>query len=340
MQTHIKISNVRSMPLVSVVIPVYNVEQYIDEALRSVLTQSYVNLEVIIVDDESPDHSIARIQRNFDDPRIRIIKQKNRGLAGARNTGIRHAKGEYIAFLDSDDVWRTSKIEKHIQLMQAQPNCGVSFCSSEFIDANSRSLKRLQAPKKINDYQAHDIFCRNPIGNGSVPVVRKGTLEQIGFTSDDKSHNGKPYTQYFNESLRQSEDVDCWTRIALLTGATFEYIDNPLTKYRLNNDGLSADVEKQFETWSALLVGLETYAPLFAKQYGPTAKAFQYRYLARRCVFQGQGKLAVRLMWGAFKTNPLALMKECHKTIETSLASIVLAIMPERLQRRLVSYLI
>ncbi len=334
------IDYIKSTPLVSVVMPVYNVEQYIEEALASVLAQTYLHLEIIVVDDQSPDQSIELIKQKFNDPRIRVIQQENRGLAGARNTGIRNARGEYIAFLDSDDFWRADKIEQHMRLMRATPNCGVSFCASLFVDENSQSLERLQAPKKKVGYQAKDIFCRNPIGNGSVPVIRKGVLEQIGFTTDNKVDNGTPYIQYFDESLRQSEDVDCWTRIALLTGTQFQYIDKPLSCYRLNNEGLSADVDKQFETWSALLIKLEGYAPRFAKQYGPTAKAFQYRYLARRCVFQGQGKLAVRLMWKAFITSPMALMQESRKTIETSVASLGLAIMPQNLQRKLIERMI
>ncbi len=340
MPKHTNIETNKSTPLVSVVIPVYNVEQYIEKALSSVLAQTYLNLEIIVVDDQSPDQSIALVKQKFSDPRLRIVQQKNRGLAGARNTGIRNANGEYIAFLDSDDFWQADKIEQHIRLMQAEPNCGVSFCSSLFVDEQSQSLGRLQAPKKKHGFQANDIFCRNPIGNGSVPVIRKGVLQQIAFTTDDKTDNGLPYIQYFDEALRQSEDVDCWTRIALLTGAQFHYIDKPLTNYRLNTGGLSADVDKQFETWSALLVKLESYAPRFAKQYGPIAKAFQYRYLARRCVFQGQGKLALSLMWNAFKTSPLALTQELRKTIETSVASLGLALMPQALQRKVMNRII
>ncbi len=324
-------------PLVSVVIPVYNVERYIVQAVSSVLAQTYTNLEILIVDDESPDQSVALLRQRFNDPRIRIIHQRNRGLAGARNTGIRHASGEYLAFLDSDDFWQPNKIEEHINVMHAKPCYGVSFCSSLFVNEQGLSLNRFQSPNKKTNYQAKDIFCRNPIGNGSVPVIRKSILEQIAFTTGDKHANGMPYIQYFDESLRQSEDVDCWTRIALLTGTQFAYIDKPLTYYRLNDGGLSADVDQQFKTWSALLVKLEGYAPQFAQRYGPVAKAFQYRYLARRSVFQGQGTLALTLMWRALKTNPLALTQELRKTLETSVAALVLACIPQKYQRKLMA---
>ena len=92
------------MKKVSVIIPVFRVEKYINAAVKSVLEQTYKEIEILIVDDESPDQSVE-ICKQFKDSRIKIIRQSNRGLAGARNTGIRHAQGEYLAFLDGDDIW-------------------------------------------------------------------------------------------------------------------------------------------------------------------------------------------------------------------------------------------
>jgi len=328
------------LPLVSVVIPVYNVEQYIQEALDSALKQTYRNIEIIVVDDGSPDNSVAIIQKRYNDPRLRIVRQRNRGLAGARNTGIRHASGQYVAFLDSDDFWQPNKIELHIDAMLKNPNYGVSFCASSFVNEKSEFLGRVQAPNKKVDYQSKDIFCRNPIGNGSVPVIRKGVLEQIGFETKDKACDGIPYTQYFDENLSQSEDVDCWTRIAIQTGTDFYYIEQPLTNYRLNNDGLSANVEKQFATWMQLHNKLETIAPGFIQKQGSFAKAFQYRYLARRSVFQGQASNAVKFMWLASKTKPYALIREFRRTLETTVAALLLSCLPKQLQRKLVERLL
>ena len=326
----------KTMPLVSVVMPVYNVEQYIEQAVWSVIDQTYGNFELIIVDDESPDDSIELIKNRYHDVRIKIIRQKNRGLAGARNTGIRHAKGDYIALLDSDDFWQADKLEKQIAIMQSNPQCGVTFSASLFVDEAGKSLDRLQAPKKKANYQAKDIFCRNPIGNGSAPIIRKSIFDQIAFVDNGKTDEGVPYLQYFDETLRQSEDVECWTRIALQTGTQFEYIDEPLTNYRLNNNGLSADVNAQFATWLTLLEKTKGYAPEFVKKYGPIAKAFQYRYLARRSVFQAQGRNALQFMCLAFRSAPLCLFQESKRTIETLIASLGLSLLPKILQRRLV----
>ena len=265
-------------PLVSVVIPVYNVQQFIKQCLDSVLQQTYSNVEVLVVDDGGLDQSMAIVEE-YNDARLRIIKQQNRGLAGARNTGIRAARGGLVALLDSDDYWAADKLEKHVKIMLNNEKCGVSFSSSMFIDEQGNSLHRLQEPLDKKNFDSSRIFCRNPIGNGSVPVIRRDVLDQIAFKTVEK-----PYIQYFDESLRQSEDIDCWIRIALQNDTSFEYIDEPLTFYRLNSGGLSANVDKQFETWQQVLEKVTRLAPAFAKQYGRLAKAYQYRYLARRLI--------------------------------------------------------
>ncbi|MDX2098790.1 MAG: glycosyltransferase family 2 protein, partial [Leptolyngbyaceae cyanobacterium bins.59] len=114
------------MPKVSVVLPVYNVQSYIQQTVTSVLNQTYSDFELLIVDDGSTDRSIE-FCRQCTDPRLRILSQQNRGLAGARNTGIRHATGEYIALLDGDDLWHPEKLERHVQHLDRTPRVGISF---------------------------------------------------------------------------------------------------------------------------------------------------------------------------------------------------------------------
>ncbi|MEL7113470.1 MAG: glycosyltransferase family 2 protein, partial [Pseudomonadota bacterium] len=100
-------------PIVSVIMPVYNTAKYVQSAIESVLVQTLTDFELLIVDDAGQDNSIA-LCRAYDDPRVQIISQANRGLAGARNTGIRNARGQFIALLDSDDLWEAEKLEKHV----------------------------------------------------------------------------------------------------------------------------------------------------------------------------------------------------------------------------------
>ena len=330
-----------STPVITVVMPVYNVASYVVEAIESVLNQRYQKFELLVIDDESPDNSIELIEakysgRNVDD-RLRIIRQKNRGLAGARNTGIREARGKYVAFLDSDDFWHPEKLIKHIELFERDPSNGVTFSASMFVNEQSEPLNRIQTPFIKRDYSARTIFCRNPIGNGSAPVIRKSVLQQIAFEGANKYGESSSYWQYFDEALKQSEDIDCWTRIALITGTEFALIDEPLTYYRVNNEGLSADVDMQYKTWELFISKISTIAPEFAHNHSAAARAFQCRYIARRCISQANGRAALSWVIRALKHQPLALMEESGRTITTIGASVLMAILPKSLQLKLIS---
>ncbi|MEM9513064.1 MAG: glycosyltransferase family A protein, partial [Cyanobacteria bacterium P01_E01_bin.48] len=188
-------------PRVSVVVPAYNVEDFIADTLRSIFAQTYRDIEILVVIDGSPDQS-AEVCRQFDDPRLHIIEQENRGLAGARNTGIRHARGEYVAFLDGDDMWEPEKIERHVEHLDRCPEVGVSFSRSKFFGGTSAAYL-MSATGRID---AKRLLCRNPISNGSTPVVRRETLEAA-----------RRGAEFFDESLRRNEDIDLWLRIACQT---------------------------------------------------------------------------------------------------------------------------
>ena len=190
----------------------------------------------MIIDDQSPDNTIAICQQEFNDPRIKIISQKNRGLAGARNTGIRHAQGEYIALLDGDDVWLPEKLALHVEHLENNPHIGVSFSQSLFIDDDSNSLGIYQMPK-LADITPEHLLCRNPVGNGSAPVIRREVFAQIAFGDD---RHGNRELHYFDEDFRQSEDIECWFRIITQTSWQIEGINQALTLYRVNETGLSS----------------------------------------------------------------------------------------------------
>lgn len=322
-------------PLVSVVIPVYNVAAYIEDCLKSVFNQSYSNLEILIIDDASPDHSIALAQQLIDkhkETRARIISQQNRGLAGARNTGIRESQGHYIALLDSDDVWTLDKIEKHVAQLESA-HSDVSFSASLFINENGESLNKLQQPYKKHDFNAAHIFCRNPIGNGSAPVIKRTVFQQICFYNANSND-----AQFFDEQLRQSEDIECWARIALTTGAIFSYIDEPLTLYRLSSSGLSANVDTQFETWQRVKNKLATIDPDFIKQYGELAQAYQYRYLARRLIIESNAKKALLFTRKALSSNWSIVWREPMRTLTTLAIAVTLRLMPKNVGVKIVNY--
>lgn len=128
--------------LISVVMPNYNGHRFVEQAIDSVLSQTYKNFELIVVDDCSKDDSLSLIkQKALRDSRVRVIAlEHNAGVANARNVGIKKAEGEYIALLDNDDLWTEDKLER--QLALAQKGADIVYCAYDFIDEENRSIKK------------------------------------------------------------------------------------------------------------------------------------------------------------------------------------------------------
>ena len=317
-------------PTVSVIVPVYNVERYVVQTLQSILAQTYTDFELIVVDDGSTDNSLD-ICRTFNDKRVRIVQQANRGLAGARNTGIRQAQGEYLAFLDSDDLWQPNKLACHVEHLAKSPQVGVSFSRSSFIDDDGHPLGIHQMPK-LTDITPGYLFCRNPISNGSTPVIRRAVLEAIRF---QVNLYGTVEDFFFDDSFRQSEDIECWLRIALQTDWRIEGIPESLTLYRVNAGGLSANLMKQYTAWERILEKTRTYAPEFLDQWGSLARAYQLRYLARRAVQQRDGRTAQQLVNQAIAANWRIVQQEPRRTAITLGAAYLLSALPRHHYRRI-----
>jgi hypothetical protein len=309
-------------PLVSVVIPLYQTERYIAETLASVLAQTFTDFEVIVVDDQSSDGGPA-LARSTGDARVRVVRQVNRGLAGARNTGIRNARGRYIALLDADDLWEADKLARHIEALDADPAIGVSFSASRLIDEDGHDIGMIQSPAG-RAFDAASIFCRNPIGNGSAPVLRRAALDAIAYEDVQLGR-----TCWFDESFRQSEDIECWTRIAATTPWLFHYVDAPLTKYRVNASGLSAHVAPQLATWQRFRAKVAVYAPALDAVHGNRAEAYQLRYLARRAVRSGDAATASDMIIRALKLAPQIVTEEPVRTLSTVAAALIQRVMPK-----------
>ena len=321
------------MTKVSVVLPVFNVERYVAESIQSVLAQTYQDFELVIVDDGSTDHSLSICQQ-FTDPRIRIVQQSNRGLAGARNTGIRHAIGEYIALLDSDDCFTPEKLQRHVEHLDSSPLVGISFSRSAFIDEDSQPLGYYQMPK-LKGITTPDILCRNPIGNGSAPVIRRQVFQEIGV---QKNLYSVVEDFFFDDSFRQSEDIECWLRMAIQTAWLFEGLPEPLTLYRVNMGGLSASVPKQLASWERVIEKIKTYDPALLKEWGSLARAYQLRYLARRAWQLRDKRLALKLIHEALMTDGRMMRREPQRTLMTLGAIYLLALLPQKAYRYVQAY--
>ena len=315
-------------PAVSVVVPLFDTERYIAEAMASVLAQTFPDFELIVVDDGSRDGGPA-IARGFADPRVTVVTQANRGLAGARNRGISLARGRYVALLDADDRWAPAKLARHVAALDADPGIALSFSASRMIDEAGRALGPVQRPSR-RGLGAADIFCRNPVGNGSAPVLRRSALDAIAFADPVLGR-----TCWFDESFRQSEDIECWMRLALAGAGRFAGIDEPLTDYRITSGGLSANVLAQLATWRRFRAKVAGYAPALEAQWGDLAEAYQLRYLARRCVKSGDGRAGWGLAIKAVRTAPRIVVEEPVRTLATLAAAAARGVVPDRAFARL-----
>ena len=212
----------------SVVVPNFNTAGYLHDSVTSVLDQSLDCLEVIVVDDGSTDESQAVLSKIIDD-RLTCVYQENRGLAGARNTGIRLARTNLIGFCDSDDIWYPQKAQEHVNLHQEDPDIGVSFSYSAYITETGDPTGNLLISTH-NRPSLKDLLRRNHVGNGSTPVVRRRCFEREGG---------------FDESLKTNEDYDMWIRIASGSPShQFCLVPEVLTGYRIRTSSLSFNFDQ------------------------------------------------------------------------------------------------
>lgn len=210
------------MPIVSIIIPFYNRFKWVDAAVRSVLDQTLTDFELIMVDDGSDEDGSFETK---DDPRIRYVKQENKGPAAARNTGIKLANGKYIAFLDSDDLFFPNKLEIQVNYMENNPYIGLSHTSYLRINADGEHIERIDSGKFTGRvYPGIISYC--PIATPTV-MVRRDIVNDLRF----------------EESFRSGEDVILWINIAKIY--EIHGIDEILSKVRIHGCNTIHDPIKQ-----------------------------------------------------------------------------------------------
>ena len=168
-------------PLVSVVVPAFNAAHTIQATLHSISQQTYPALEVIVVDDGSTDGTAAIARRHsVSDPRFRVVSQPNNGVASARNTGIEASTGDFIAFIDADDLWHPTKTAKQLAaLLAGGPDVALVYSPFRLIDVDGMVLA---SPHKygVNGWVLHRHFYTNIVGNGSALLIRRNVLAEFG----------------------------------------------------------------------------------------------------------------------------------------------------------------
>lgn len=264
-------------PLVSVIIPAYNAERFIGKTLQSVLSQTYINIEIIVVDDGSLDktpeivESFAKI-----DNRVILLKQSNQGVATARNLAIAKSLGEYIAPVDADDIWYPQKIEKQLQcLLNADSSVGLVYAWSAIIDEADAIIGEYNYWSYLNTNSVEgDVYERilytNFLGNASVPLIRRVCFETVGdYNSELKEHNAQG-----------CEDLDIYLRIA--EHYKFCVVRDFLVGYRQVNGSMSSSYISMEKSYDLVMKNSRERHPEIPNYiFYWSASYFQY-YLALR----------------------------------------------------------
>lgn len=200
-------------PLVSVIIPVYNAGKYLDAALKSVFSQTYSNMEVIVIDDGSTDHSATIAKSN---PAVQYFYQKNKGVSAARNIGLEASNGEYIAFLDADDLWKPQKTEEQVIFMTNHQNFGVTGTYAvNFLEEGTKLPDWL---KNDSNWSRHEDYIIP-----STMMARKSVFERVGG---------------FDTSLPSGEDTDLLWRVREF-GIELDILEKILVRRRFHGENLS-----------------------------------------------------------------------------------------------------
>lgn len=214
---------------ISIVVTCYNYGKYLERCLNSILAQTYKDYEIFIINDGSTDNTDEVVAPYINNPNLKYIKQENAGQTVAKNNGISHASGEYIAFLDADDLWEKDKLEKQIILFNA-PKVGVVYSGFTQIGENDETTYIFVPSLKHRGKIREQLLFNNFICFSS-SIIRRSVLDEIG---------------HFDESLAMGIDWDLWLRVSIKY--KFDYVDENLVLHRVGHPHqMSKNVEKRFE---------------------------------------------------------------------------------------------
>lgn len=224
-------------PLISVIIPAFNASEFIGETLDSVFSQTFTDFEVIVINDGSPDtDELERVLQRFP-AKLHYLKQENQGAAAARNTGLRAARGEFVAFLDADDTWLPVFLEKQLELLK-RTNADLVFAdASLFGDSPLAGRTFMQMHPSRGEVTPEKLLSVKVTVITSTVLARKAPILAVGL---------------FDESVRRGHDFELWLRLAK-AGFRFDYQRDVLGRHRILDSSLSGDITSQLQRTLAVL---------------------------------------------------------------------------------------
>ncbi len=219
------------MPTVSVIVPCFNQAAFLGQAIESVLSQTYADLQLIVVDDGSTDQT-RDVAASFSDPRLLFIHQDNRGLGAARNRGYQASSGQYVTFLDSDDYFSPHKVQRQVEVLENEAEIGFVFCDIQHVDAQGAPLNDYTVKSAFRPF-SKDLLSLLLAGGFMPPhavMIRRSVLDEVGLFDESPELSG-------------NEDYDLWLRVAAAGYRAF-YVDHKDAYYRIHGQNMSlrADV--------------------------------------------------------------------------------------------------
>ena len=277
------------MPTISVVIPAYNAERTILNTVASVQQQTFSDFEIIVINDGST-HRTLELLLSIEDERLLVFSYENGGLPVARNRGISKATGEFIAFLDADDLWTSDKLELQLTALQQHPEAGVAYSWTYYIDEQGKSL--YPGIRLFYEGNVHaELLLRNFLLNGSNPLIRRQAIEAVG---------------EFDPTLKSGEDWDFYLRLA--ANWSFVVVPKHQILYRQSSNSMSAKVKIMKEANLIVIERAFKAAPPELQYLRNKSFSIFYQYLAELYLKHGTGLSGIRQagqnLWLAIRLQP------------------------------------
>ncbi|MDL0429703.1 glycosyltransferase [Marinobacter sp. TBZ242] len=275
------------MAAISVITPTYNRAGFIGEAVSSVLAQTYQDLELIIVDDGSVDDTRAVVDAFLADKRVRYFYQENQGQSSARNFALAQSDGEFIAFLDSDDIWSLDKLEKQVAVFDANPDIDVVHGDEAMVDEQGVVIS-LENMTRYSGHISRQLLADNSVSITTALVKRRCFDEMGGFDT----------------SVGVADDYELWLRFS--AKYRFHYLPGIVASYRVMADQISSDKRRRFEANELIIKRfLDRYGHALAPRDRRWGLARFYCRKARYLASAGERSKAFTALSGAFRNAPL-----------------------------------
>lgn len=279
-------------PAVSIVIPAYNSAWSVGDTVRSVLAQDFDDFELVIVDDGSTDDLDGALRALRVDPRLRLVRQANAGLAGARNRGLAEARTPLVAFLDADDIWHPAFLTRTVQALLADPLAPFAYAYSFRIDRENRllAMPAWTAPPR-HDFQG--LLAVNSIGNGSAALFRRAAVERAGGYDPGLRARG----------AQGAEDWKLCLQLAAIAPPVL--VPEPLVGYRLLPESMSqSDPARQLRAVRAVLDDIRLTCPDVPAQAFRDARTTLNGWLLPAVLRKGEAGLALQMLAESYLGNP------------------------------------